>query len=421
MRFAVQRSVAIVLLGFACTGFLAGCGRGKKSQAKNAAPTSAEPDKVLYERAIKDISKGRHDVGRLTLQTLINTYPDSEYLAKAKLAIADSYFKEGGTQGLTQAAAEYEDFATFFPTLDEAAYASFQIGMTFYRRMEKPDRDRTSARHAEEALQRFLLKYPDSKWAAEGEQRLREVQEVLAEGDFRVSQFYYRKGSLRAASGRLLEMVDRYPLYSQVDKCLMMLGDIFERVEKPQVAQTYYARVVKDYPLSDQAGLAKSRLEKIGVPVPQPDPEALARMQKERDFPRQKAGLMARSMGILSGGPDVSTAAHIGKPVLTPPAETGVQAAISPGGSLSIQGQASAGASGTGTGGTPVATVQSGSDAIIVPQAAPAPAPESTSKKVETDKDKKKKAEEEKKKKEEEEKSKESSSRKKGLRKIIPW
>ena len=31
-------------------------------------------------------------MGRLTLQTLINTYPDSEYLAKGKLAIADSFF-----------------------------------------------------------------------------------------------------------------------------------------------------------------------------------------------------------------------------------------------------------------------------------------------------------------------------------------
>jgi len=67
-------------------------------------------DKILYDRAIKDIKKGRHEVGRLTLQTLINTYPDSEYLADAKLAIADSYYKEGGSANLTQAIAAYKDF-----------------------------------------------------------------------------------------------------------------------------------------------------------------------------------------------------------------------------------------------------------------------------------------------------------------------
>ena len=81
---------------------MAGC-FGKKEKKQPDTGASAEPDKVLYERAMEDLRKGRHIVGRLTLQTLINTYPDSEYLAKAKLAIADSYYKEGGTAGLTQA------------------------------------------------------------------------------------------------------------------------------------------------------------------------------------------------------------------------------------------------------------------------------------------------------------------------------
>src|SRR6185312_7466426 len=58
---------------------------------------TAEPDKILYKRAMDDLKRGRQEVARLSLQTLINTYPDSEYLAKAKLAIADSYYKEGGS------------------------------------------------------------------------------------------------------------------------------------------------------------------------------------------------------------------------------------------------------------------------------------------------------------------------------------
>ena len=48
----------------------------------------AQPDKILYEKATNEIAHGRYDVGRLTLQTLINTYPDSEYLAKAKIGRA---------------------------------------------------------------------------------------------------------------------------------------------------------------------------------------------------------------------------------------------------------------------------------------------------------------------------------------------
>jgi outer membrane protein assembly factor BamD len=107
----------------------------KKDQKKQTIDvnTSAEPDKVLYDRAQADLKAGRYIEGRLALQTLINTYPDSEYLAKAKLAMGDSFYKEGGTSNLTQAVSQYKDFITFFPFLDEAAYAQMQVGMANYR------------------------------------------------------------------------------------------------------------------------------------------------------------------------------------------------------------------------------------------------------------------------------------------------
>ena len=61
------------------------------------------------------------------LQTLINTYPDSEYLAKAKLGVADSYYQGRRHVEHHQAIQEYKDFITFFPFLDEAAYAQMQV------------------------------------------------------------------------------------------------------------------------------------------------------------------------------------------------------------------------------------------------------------------------------------------------------
>jgi hypothetical protein len=61
-----------------------------------------QPDKVLFDKAIADIERGRYEIARLTLQTLINTYETSEFLAKAKLAIADSWYREGGSRGLAQ-------------------------------------------------------------------------------------------------------------------------------------------------------------------------------------------------------------------------------------------------------------------------------------------------------------------------------
>jgi outer membrane protein assembly factor BamD len=338
---------------------LAGC-LGKKKVAPIAG-TSAEPDKVLFARATQDIKRGRYVVGRLALETLINTYPDSEYLAKAKLGVGDSYYKEGGMSGLKQSIVEYKDFITFFPFLDEAAYAQMQIAMGHYRQMEKPDRDHAEAVQAEAEFQTFLEKYPNSPLLPQAEQRLRETQEVLAEGNFRVARFYFIRDGYRAAGARLLELTNRYPLYSAADQANWMLGQIYEKTEHNEIAARYYARIVKDYPLSSMAGDAKAKLTKFGVPVPQPDPTAVARMQKQEQAARERPGILRRSMGVLKSGPDVSSSARNGTPTMTPASETGDET-LSLGGppSLAISG-------GIGTGNT--ATVET-----VTPGTSPLPA-----------------------------------------------
>ncbi|HTG28558.1 MAG TPA: outer membrane protein assembly factor BamD [Methylomirabilota bacterium] len=296
----------------------------KKVDKSTSADNNVQPDKVLYDRAAEDIKHGKHEVGRLNLQTLINTYPDSEYLAKAKLLIADSYYKEGGTANMTQAISGYKDFIVFFPFLPEASYAQLQVAMGHFRQMEKPDRDRTEAKEAESEFQTFLQKYPKDPLADKAMQHLREVQEVIAEGDYRVAYYYYAKGDKRAAAARLIGVTNRYPLYSRSDHALWMLADIFDKAEKKEVAANYYARIVKNYPLSSEAPQAKARLVAMKVPVPQPDPKARARMIAEQNAPRPHTSLAKKPLGILHSGPtgEMKTAARVGEPNLEPEADT---------------------------------------------------------------------------------------------------
>jgi len=310
----------------------------KKVNKSTDATNTAEPDKQLYDKAINDIKRGRHEVGRLGLQTLINTYPDSEYLAKAKLAIADSYFKEGGTANTTQAVAGYKDFIVFFPFLPEAAYAQMQVAMANYNEMAKADRDSTHAKLAEEEFQTFLQKYPKDPLAPNAEQWLREVQEVLAEGQFRIAYFYYVKGDRRAAAGRLSPLVGRYPLYSKSDEALWMLGDVFEKSERKDIAGGYYMLLVKNYPLSKKAPLAKDKLKSFGVPIPQPDPKAVAWMTAEQNAPRPKETPVHRAMGMLHSGPDVHTTAQSGRPQMEPEADNGPTETLSGGNRTTLVG-----------------------------------------------------------------------------------
>src|SRR4051812_2235354 len=128
---------------------------------------SKQPDKVLYDRAMDAMKHNKFDVARLSLQTLINTYPDSEYVARAKLAVGDSWYAEGGSAAWTQAESEYKDFQTFFPNMPEAAEAQMKIANIHFKEMEKPDRDYTHAKRAEEEYRQLILQYPDSKLVPE--------------------------------------------------------------------------------------------------------------------------------------------------------------------------------------------------------------------------------------------------------------
>src|SRR2546430_9164790 len=261
---------------------------------------------------------------------------------------------------LTQSVQAYKDFGIFFPMLPEAAYAQLQVAMTHYKQMEKPDRDRTQARAAEDEFQIFLTKYPNDPLAPKAEQRLREVQELLAEGDFRIGYYYYVKEDKKAAESRLRGLVNRYPLYSKSDQALWMLGNIWQGTEKKEIAVPYYARIVRNYPLSPLVPNAKSRLKALGAPIPQPDPNAVAWMTAEQNAPRQREALIKKPLSLIRTGPgqELRAAATTGKPTMTPDSESETGIDILRGGSPS-QGATTTGIVATVTPGSTSGTTSS--------------------------------------------------------------
>src|SRR5204863_6560446 len=120
-------------------------------------------DRTLFLEATKEVRKGNHDTGRLLFTTIITTYPDSPYLAMAKLAIADSFYLEGGTSSLIQAGQAYQDWLTYFPTDPLADAALLKVAETEMRQMGLPDREITHARKAEPRLKAVLQQYPQPK------------------------------------------------------------------------------------------------------------------------------------------------------------------------------------------------------------------------------------------------------------------
>ena len=348
LRSSVIALAATLAITTACTN--------KKVDNPLAKVDSKQPDKVLFDRGMDAMKHNRFDMARLEMQTLINTYPDSEFIARAKLALADSWYAEGGTASLAQAEQEYEDFRTFFPNMPEAAEASVKIANIHYQQMEKPDRDFTHAVRAEQKYREVITQYPDNpKMVAEARKKLLQVQEVIAEREFRIGRFYYLRQAFPAAIARLQSLEDRYPLYSGADDTLFLLGQSYEgeiaalrkmditeqqlhhqgkvneaRLKADQLARERmgddfaakaaeaYSKILTRYPVMARSDEAKARLIALHQPVPRPTKAALALNKAEEDS-RGEQTMLARAMGMVSRHPDVSIATKVGDPTLIDP------------------------------------------------------------------------------------------------------
>ena len=287
------------------------------------AKNTQQPDKVLFDSAMRDIEHGRYEVARISLQTLMNTYDSSEYMAKAKLAIADSWFREGGGNGMAQAEAEYKDFILFYPGMEESAQAQDRVCDIHYKQMDKADRDVLQTLHAEDECKALIVQFPNSKFVPEVQQKLRNIQEVLAEREFDVEDFYHSRQMNPAAANRGKALVDQYPLYSKAGDALFEAGDSYSKMGPRfrKDAGEMFSKIVTDYPSSDRVKEATRRLQEMELPIPPVSQAALERAKWEKQNYKSQS-LMAKSMGLLKGGADVTHAAHSGPPTMTDPKRT---------------------------------------------------------------------------------------------------
>lgn len=197
-------------------------------------------DPILRLAAAEALAEGKRLMAdekyaraRRYLSHAFEVEPNSLAGREALLLLADSYYLDGGSVNYVQAEAKYRDFLNRFPTSDQAAYAQFQVANSLAGRMEKPDRDQSATESALAAYQELIRLYPTSEFVAEARQRIEDVRDRLAEHEFVVGQFYFRRGLQVAAIDRFEELLERFPAYDERDKVLYHLALAYRRSVDP--------------------------------------------------------------------------------------------------------------------------------------------------------------------------------------------
>jgi outer membrane protein assembly factor BamD len=248
-----------LLIGIGLTA--PGCaGSGTKKPDKITQELLTQPKEQLFEKGKTLIDKKKYEEGRKYLNYVFETYPNETMGREALLMVADSYFKQKNAAAYTEARFRYRDYLNRYPGAPKRDYARYQFALCYDREHEKPDRDQTATREAIDQYNALIREFPDSGYAGAARERIRQLTDLLAEHDFSVGYFYFRKGSTAAALNRFTTLEQRFPDYGGKDKLFFHEGMALERLGRTDEARRYFGRVVEEYPKSEWAKKARSKI-----------------------------------------------------------------------------------------------------------------------------------------------------------------
>lgn len=234
------------------------------SSAPRRPPAGAsQPDKFLFDRGTEELNERNWLSAREYFRELVDTYPQSQYRADAKLGIGDSYLGENTTESKILAMNEYREFLTFFPTHSRADYAQYKLAMAHFYQMLNPQRDQTETKEAIREFNVFIERYPNSELMGEVRVRLREAKDRLSESDYQVGLFYYRNRWYPGAVDRFKAVLERDPEYTYRDALYFHLAESLVRLQRQAEALPYYERLVKEFEQSEYLADAQRRIAEL--------------------------------------------------------------------------------------------------------------------------------------------------------------
>jgi outer membrane protein assembly factor BamD len=175
---------------------------------------------------------------------------------------AYAYYKAGKYDDAISAADRY---LTLHPGTKESDLAQNIIGMSYYDRILDPKRDQTNSRKALAAYETLLQRYPDSRYAAAAQNRVRILRDVLAASEMTVGRWYLRHNNFLAAINRFRTVVTNYQTTEQAPEALMRLTEAYMALGIVNEAQTAAAVLGHNFPDSKWYSHAYGLLGKRGL------------------------------------------------------------------------------------------------------------------------------------------------------------
>ncbi len=221
-------------------------------------------DQQLYKKATDYLNKKKWEEAREVLRYLLENFTDSQLIMPAKLSLADSYYYQGGSENYAVAVSEYEDFIKLYPSSPKADYAQFQIGMSYFKQMQKPGRDQQNSIKAIEAFKKLIETYPRSSYSQEGYKNMILAYKNIIEHEFSIAKFYIKMKKYKPAMYRLKEIFKNYPEEAISEKVYYYYAESLKRLGLREESKKYYNLLVEKFPHGEFRMQALEALQSMG-------------------------------------------------------------------------------------------------------------------------------------------------------------
>ena len=206
-----------------------------------------DPADQLYNQGVALANRGEYTAAAKKFEDVDRQHPYSDLARRAILMTAFAKFEARDYDGAVSAAQRY---VTLHPGSEDAAYAQYIIGESYYRQLPTVERDQKATERALSALNDVIQKYPESEYADQARRKVQIAYDQLAGKEMEVGRYYMKQARFLAAVNRFRTVIEQYQTTRHIEEALHRLTECYMALGVISEAQTSAAVLGHNYPNS---------------------------------------------------------------------------------------------------------------------------------------------------------------------------
>ncbi|MBJ9985462.1 outer membrane protein assembly factor BamD [Acinetobacter sp. S40] len=245
--------ITMLALSLGVAAAMVGCSSNPKKEVVDTGPKSSEL--VYFEKAEKSLDRKQYSDAAKSLEAIDTYYPTGQYAQQAQLELLYVKFQQKDYEGAIALADRFIRLNPQHPNVDYAYYVRGVSNMELnydsllrYTSLQQSHRDVSYLKLAYQNFVDFIRRFPSSEYAVDAAQRMKYIQQELAENEINVARFNLKRKAWLAAAERAQWVVEHYPQTPQVPEALATLAYAYDELGDNATSQQYVDVLKLNYP-----------------------------------------------------------------------------------------------------------------------------------------------------------------------------